>query len=245
MRVATHQPTFLPWVGYYHKIMSSDLFVVMDKSQYVDRNYMNRVKLNGAWLTLPLRKASQKARICDRYPVAGWNSTSGKIYRSIMQYAQSSKCLYPHRVHLIAKHLASLPETLSLAEINMAMDDYILQVIYQIKRKNLLVMPNRVRMPSKVEGETPTARLIDLIEKSLPYPTTIDNLIGSAACNQYYRFEELPPWVDRTYVQVPANAHVITESILRVLGEIEDPYEYILDAMEWKQVTPEIDKTTK
>ncbi|QHJ74576.1 hypothetical protein VH22019_00012 [Vibrio phage VH2_2019] len=245
MRVATHQPTFLPWVGYYHKILSSDLFVIMDKSQYVDRNYMNRVKLNGSWLTLPLKKAPQKARICDRYPVAGWNAKDGKIYKTLIQYAKSSQCLYPSRVHLIANYLATLPENMSLAEINMVMDGYIIQTVYQIKRKNLLIMPNRVRMPSKVVGDTPTSRLLDIVEKSLPYPTSIDNMIGSAAFNQYYDKREVPEWVDRTFVQVPANSHVITESIIRVLGEIEDPYEYILDAMEWKQVLPEIDKTIK
>ncbi|UOX39976.1 hypothetical protein [Vibrio phage V-YDF132] len=245
MKVATHQPTFLPWVGYYHKILSADLFIIMDKSQFVKRNYMNRVMLDGAWLTLPLKSAPQTARICDRYPVDGWNAKDGKIYKTLMQYANSSKCLYKSRVQLIANHLASLPASYSLAQINVAMDDYILQVIYQINRMNLLNMPNRVSMPKNVEGECPTSRLVDMISKTNTYSHSVVNMIGSAAHNRYYDFDKLPPWIRETKVQVCINHDVITESIIRVLGEIEDPYNYILDSMAWRTVKPVFDKTTK
>jgi hypothetical protein len=70
MIVAAHQPAYLPWLGYLHKIASADLFVVMDDLQYEAQNFQNRNRVkvnNGAlWLTVPLVRGSQKDRICDK-----------------------------------------------------------------------------------------------------------------------------------------------------------------------------------
>src|SRR5215472_11637463 len=70
MIVAAHQPHFLPWLGYLHKVASADLFVVMDDLQFEAQNYQNRnrVKVNNgtAWLTVPLVKGSQQDRILDK-----------------------------------------------------------------------------------------------------------------------------------------------------------------------------------
>jgi hypothetical protein len=70
MIVAAHQPHFLPWLGYMHKIASADLFVVMDDLQFEAQNFQNRnrVKVNNGttWLTVPLVRGSQTDRICDK-----------------------------------------------------------------------------------------------------------------------------------------------------------------------------------
>jgi len=68
--VAAHQPHYLPWLGYLDKLAKADLFVVMDDLQFEAQNFQNRqrVKLGAGpcWLTVPLVRASQDARICDR-----------------------------------------------------------------------------------------------------------------------------------------------------------------------------------
>lgn len=70
MIVAAHQPHYLPWLGYLDKLAKADLFVVMDDLQFEAQNFQNRqrVKLNAGphWLTVPLQRADQTARICDR-----------------------------------------------------------------------------------------------------------------------------------------------------------------------------------
>lgn len=56
---AIHQPNFIPWAGYFHKVAMSDVFVFFDDVQYPrGKSFVNRVliKLNdGAnWIQVPV-----------------------------------------------------------------------------------------------------------------------------------------------------------------------------------------------
>lgn len=68
MIVAIHQPNFLPWIGYFEKLLRSDIFVLLDDVQYSKNSFTNRVKLNIAdvsrWITVPVRHNSE-TKICD------------------------------------------------------------------------------------------------------------------------------------------------------------------------------------
>jgi hypothetical protein len=70
MIVAIHQPHFLPWLGYLHRMAQADLFVLLDHVQFERRNYQNRtmIRLNdeARWLTVPVVQRSQKERIIDK-----------------------------------------------------------------------------------------------------------------------------------------------------------------------------------
>ncbi|MBN1871183.1 MAG: WbqC family protein [Candidatus Omnitrophica bacterium] len=58
MRISVHQPQYLPWLGYFHKIFSSDVFVFLDDVQYKKREFQNRNKIKNGddwmWLTVPV-----------------------------------------------------------------------------------------------------------------------------------------------------------------------------------------------
>ena len=60
MIIAVHQPQYLPWLGYFHKIYSCDAFVYLDNVQYKAREYQNRnrirIKEGCMWLSVPLIK---------------------------------------------------------------------------------------------------------------------------------------------------------------------------------------------
>ena len=57
--ISIHQPAYLPWLGYFHKIMLSDVFVYLDTVQYEKNSFINRNKIKGAkdsiWLTVPVK----------------------------------------------------------------------------------------------------------------------------------------------------------------------------------------------
>ncbi len=65
MRVAIHQPNFLPYLGFFNKVKESDVFVLYDSAQYSIRDYHNRNKIkttdNSSWISIPVSvKLGQK-----------------------------------------------------------------------------------------------------------------------------------------------------------------------------------------
>lgn len=70
MIVAIHQPHFIPWLGYLHRMAQVDAFIVLDHVQFERRNYQNRsqIRIEGEarWLTVPVIQRSQKERIIDK-----------------------------------------------------------------------------------------------------------------------------------------------------------------------------------
>ena len=58
MKVAIHQPHYLPWLGYFAKWAAADLFVVLDTVQYEKNGWQNRNRIKTRegprWLTVPV-----------------------------------------------------------------------------------------------------------------------------------------------------------------------------------------------
>jgi hypothetical protein len=58
MIVSIHQPQFMPWLGYFDKIIKSDIFVFLDTVQFKKNEFQNRNKIKTAqgwmWLTVPV-----------------------------------------------------------------------------------------------------------------------------------------------------------------------------------------------
>jgi len=57
MKIAIHQPYYLPWPGYFHKMSLVDKWVVLDNAQYTRGQHFNRTQImvQGVkkWLTVP------------------------------------------------------------------------------------------------------------------------------------------------------------------------------------------------
>lgn len=85
MLVAGHQPNFLPWFGYFEKIMKCDLFVYSDDVQFPKQSYTNRVEIpagkGSSILTLPVRKGDN-ARIADKRYVKD-PATSSRLAKTL------------------------------------------------------------------------------------------------------------------------------------------------------------------
>jgi hypothetical protein len=77
MRVAVHQPQYLPWPGLFDKIDRADCFVILDVVQYEKNEWQNRNRVRTAqgwqWLTVPVHyrfpERIREVRIEDR---SGW-----------------------------------------------------------------------------------------------------------------------------------------------------------------------------
>lgn len=83
MLVAIHQPEYLPWLGYFEKMMRADVFVLLDNVQFTKGDFHNRTRVKGPagaqWLSVPVH-AGLSARINEvrvaghRWETKHWHS---------------------------------------------------------------------------------------------------------------------------------------------------------------------------
>lgn len=60
--VSIHQPGYIPWLGFFKKILHADIFVFLDDVLYAKRNWHNRNKIRTSkgsiWLSVPIKSNS-------------------------------------------------------------------------------------------------------------------------------------------------------------------------------------------
>jgi hypothetical protein len=74
MRVAIHQPNFLPWLGLFQRISLVDTFVFFDHVQAMGgRSWLsrNRLLIGGkeAWLSIPVRKSGRLGQLVSEVEI--------------------------------------------------------------------------------------------------------------------------------------------------------------------------------
>jgi hypothetical protein len=93
MIVAIHQPHYLPWLGYLHRMAQVDLFIVLDHVQFERRDRQNRsqIRVGGEahWLSVPVSQRSQKERIIDKQVDNSDPRPWGRIHFSSLRHAYS------------------------------------------------------------------------------------------------------------------------------------------------------------
>ena len=84
MIVSGHQPCYLPWMGYFHKISICDTFVYMDTVQYLENDWNNRNKVRtpqgGHWLTVPIDRKNTKGNRLDQIIIRGHDNPEMKDF---------------------------------------------------------------------------------------------------------------------------------------------------------------------
>jgi WbqC-like protein family len=121
MIVAIHQPQYLPWVPYFDKAASCDVFVYLDNVQFQKNGLQNRNQIKSAtgaaWLTVPVHASLTKTIAETPIADSHWQK---KHIRSIeMNYARA-----PY-LEWFYQHLKPLLESdwKTLAELNIAVTE--------------------------------------------------------------------------------------------------------------------------
>lgn len=70
MILSGHQPEYLPYLGFFNKMLQCDKFILVDHIQYVKKDFHNRnriaTKEGPVWLSIPvITKGKSGQRICD------------------------------------------------------------------------------------------------------------------------------------------------------------------------------------
>jgi hypothetical protein len=90
MFVALHQPNFVPWLGFFHKMSQVERFVFFDNvpapqgKSWLSRNCIN---LNGkqVWLTVPIRRSGQSGQLIKDVEIAPGQSWVRKHLGTLFQ----------------------------------------------------------------------------------------------------------------------------------------------------------------
>lgn len=102
--VVIHQPDFLPYLGFFHRLLKANLFILLDHVQFVSngsRSWTNRDKIKTFkgehWLTVSVTKMPRgtpinKIRLADN----DWRKRNLNILFENYRYAPYFKEIFPH-----------------------------------------------------------------------------------------------------------------------------------------------------
>jgi hypothetical protein len=87
MRLVGHQPEFLPWLGFFHKLTLGDIYMIVDNVQFKKKHFENRNRIrsrDGAlWITVPVQTQGRFEQHIDEVVIDDRNNWRHKILKSI------------------------------------------------------------------------------------------------------------------------------------------------------------------
>lgn len=162
MKCAIHQPQFLPWLGYLHKIHNVDKFVFLDNVQFRKNEFQNRnrVLVAGAarWLTVPVSfKFGDTLRETRIAGIVPWRK---KMMRTLdLNYARAAY------FHQFREGLASVigQEWKNLAELNAATARWLMKCFDM--HTETAISSQFAELNPFQNGWNPTQRLIEICRR--------------------------------------------------------------------------------
>lgn len=215
-RVASHQPPFLPWPGFWHKALSVDRFVLSCEVKWVTDGFLNRVKHNSTWLTLPVNVNDSdpisKARIA--------NDT--RLLHKVVKTVASVRGPYYERLGTIVDTLQSLRPGDQLWQVNA----YLIEDICTIIGAESPVFVPDFGVHS---GSTVTEKLVKKVQSKV---SPIDGYYAGFGANEYIQLEQCPFPVYMQRLSPDAGKR----SILQVIAQEDDPLQYLSGLGTWEQL---------
>jgi WbqC-like protein family len=158
MRGAILQPTYLPWLGYFEMILSSDIFVIYDHVQFVKKSWHHRNYIKGPngkiLLSIPTKKSSLDTSLCDINLGNEYEKSLSKHWESIYHAYKKSKYFSTYK-YAIESMYAN--QYLSLTDLTISFIEYFcgeLGINVQFIKSSSLILNGLI--------ENPTERVIDL-----------------------------------------------------------------------------------
>lgn len=210
MIVAIHQPNFIPWLGFFNKLIKADKFILLDDAQFPKKGgtWTNRtlISLNNErhWLTVPINRNYKGYCRVDEIKIINDNIWKKKILKTIKN--SYSKCSY---FDLIYSDLSKiiLKDHNFLFELNIQ----ILEWLFNL----LEIDESKIYFSSNFDVKsTSTQRLIDLT-KSLGSQTYLSGDGSSEYIDKnLFDYEKIDlkftNYNQPTYSQYPFNNSFLT-----------------------------------
>ena len=104
MILTAHQPMYLLWLGLFHKIAISDVYVYLDNVQFEKNSFSNRNRIKSAqepiWLTVPVLLKNHLKKTIKEIQIDNSRDWRRKHWKSI--YLNYKKAPYFNRYSSIS-----------------------------------------------------------------------------------------------------------------------------------------------
>lgn len=154
MIVAIHQPQYLPWIGYFDKMLKSDTFCYLDNVQFKKNEWQNRNRIKTSqgwqWLTVPVEyRFPQKINEVRVNNTTGW----GKKHLQALISNYSKAPFFKEHFSFFEQAYARDWEFIS--ELNIFLIEYIREKLGLGDKPTVLASHLKL-------SDDPTGRLIDI-----------------------------------------------------------------------------------
>jgi len=154
MRIAIHQPQFIPWLGYFDKMDKVDVFVLLDNVQFKKNEYQNRnrIKTHDQWIWLSVPVSFNFGDLISKVRINNQQDWGKKHLQTLLTYYGKAPC-YREYLPPFAELYHSAGD--SLADLNMGTIELI---------RKIFAIDTEIVRASDIPGlsEEPTARLLDI-----------------------------------------------------------------------------------
>lgn len=138
--VVIHQPDFLSYLGFFHRLLHADLYIVLDDVQFVkgtSQSWMNRDKIktvNGEqWLTVNVQKAPRDTKINEILlsDTSNWKKENLDLLRENYKKSEYFNEIFPYVEKLYSYDYEKLSD-FNMASILMLMElfDIKIDIVY-------------------------------------------------------------------------------------------------------------------
>jgi hypothetical protein len=221
IKVAIHQPNHWPFLGFFHKIASADLFVLFDTAQFADGDFHHRNRIRTpssqgfGWLTVPVvkqKKPLQEIQIQNDIQIkkTSWNDNHRTIidshYHNAPEYSRHQEFLD----HLYTR------QWMYLFDMNFSIIEYLLKV-FQISTPII----KSSALSCEQEGSNPMA--VDSTYPALPEPPVMQGIRQRAT----WRIIQICKEVGAdTYLSGPSGRDYMDLSLFKKAGIAVDFQEF-------------------
>jgi hypothetical protein len=120
--LSIHQPAYLPWLGYFHKLLLSDTFVFLDTVQFEKNSFINRNKVltaNGpVWLTVPVKSTGYiTSKLIDL--IIAEKKDWKKKHIKTLEFGYSKTAYFKEYFPLISEQILSSSDDFTQLTFNM------------------------------------------------------------------------------------------------------------------------------
>jgi hypothetical protein len=158
MKIAVHQPQYLPWLGYFDKMAHCDAFVFLDSVQYKHREFQNRNRIRTPegwmWLTVPVSTHGAREQLISDTKINNtfpWQRKHLHAIKNNYERSQYFSKHFPFFLDLYSKRWETL------IELNVHIINYIAG---QLKIKTEIMFESDIKTTTKA-----SARILEICKK--------------------------------------------------------------------------------